>query len=84
MGRIPQTEIDRLKQVVPIQRLAAARGIKLRPHGALIRRCLQHLRKGGNESAVEPQFASLVLRDEGLIDAELLGDFRLVHAPPQA
>lgn len=33
MARIPQTEIDRLKHEVSIQRLAEAKGIKLRPHG---------------------------------------------------
>ncbi|MBF0548592.1 MAG: toprim domain-containing protein [Candidatus Riflebacteria bacterium] len=33
MPRIPPEEIERLKQEMPVQRLAEARGIKLSPHG---------------------------------------------------
>jgi DNA primase len=34
MGRIPETEIERIKQEVSVQRLAEARGIRLERHGA--------------------------------------------------
>jgi len=34
MGRIPESEIERLKREVSVERLAEARGIKLRRHGA--------------------------------------------------
>ena len=34
MARIPEVEIERLKQGVSVQRLAEARGIKLEQHGA--------------------------------------------------
>ena len=34
MARIPQDELDRLKREVAVERLAQARGVELRPHGA--------------------------------------------------
>lgn len=34
MARIPEDEIAQLKQAVSIERLAEARGIVLKPHGA--------------------------------------------------
>ena len=34
MARIPDEEIERLKQEVSLQRLAEARGVKLTRHGA--------------------------------------------------
>jgi DNA primase len=43
MARIPEGEIERLKQEVSVQRLAEARGVKLKRHGAdLIGRCPFH------------------------------------------
>lgn len=43
MARIPETEVERLKREVSVQRLAEARGIKLARHGAdLIGRCPFH------------------------------------------
>ncbi len=34
MARIPETELDRLKREIAVERLAAARGVELKPHGA--------------------------------------------------
>ena len=34
MARIPESEVERLKREVSVQRLAEARGIKLHRHGA--------------------------------------------------
>jgi DNA primase len=34
MGRIPEHEIERIKTEVSVERLAAARGIRLDRHGA--------------------------------------------------
>jgi DNA primase len=43
MARIPEAELDRLKRDVAVVRLAAARGIELKPHGGnLIGRCPFH------------------------------------------
>ena len=44
MARIPQEEIERLKHEVPLQRLAEARGVELRRHGAedLVGLCVFH------------------------------------------
>ena len=43
MARIPEQELERLKQEVPVDRLAQARGIKLKRHGAdLIGLCPFH------------------------------------------
>ena len=43
MARIPEAEVERLKQEVSLQRLVEARGIELRRHGAdLIGRCPFH------------------------------------------
>lgn len=43
MPRIPDTELERLKQTISLQRLAEARGVELRRHGAdLIGRCPFH------------------------------------------
>ena len=43
MARIPETELTRLKQEVSLQRLAEARGVELKPHGAdLIGLCPFH------------------------------------------
>ena len=43
MARIPAAELDRLKREIAVERLAAAAGIALRPHGAnLIGRCPFH------------------------------------------
>ena len=43
MARIPEVEIERIKQEVAVQRLAEARGIKLERHGAdLIGLCPFH------------------------------------------
>jgi len=37
MARIPDDEIERLKREVSLERLAEARGIKLKRHGADVR-----------------------------------------------
>jgi len=43
MARIPQEQIDRLKQEIPVQRLAETMGVKLKHHGAdLIGLCPFH------------------------------------------
>jgi DNA primase len=43
MARIPESEIERIKAEVSVQRLAEARGIKLERHGAdLIGLCPFH------------------------------------------
>jgi len=43
MPRIPESEIDRLKQEVSVQRLVEARGVELKPHGQdLVGRCPHH------------------------------------------
>jgi DNA primase catalytic core len=43
MARIPAAELERLKREIAVERLAAARGIELRPHGAnLIGLCPFH------------------------------------------
>ena len=43
MARIPESEIERLKREVSLERLAEARGIQLRRHGAdLIGLCPFH------------------------------------------
>jgi DNA primase catalytic core len=43
MARIPNTEVERLKQGVSVQRLVEARGVELKKHGAdLIGRCPFH------------------------------------------
>ncbi len=34
MARIPQDQLERLKQEVPLQRLAESQGVKLKRHGA--------------------------------------------------
>jgi hypothetical protein len=34
MARIPEAELERLKQEIAIERLATARGVELQPHGA--------------------------------------------------
>jgi DNA primase len=36
VARIPETELDRLKREVAIERLARARGVELKPHGATL------------------------------------------------
>ena len=46
MARIPDAVVERLKQEVSIERLAEARGIELKHHGAdLIGRCPLHADK---------------------------------------
>jgi DNA primase len=43
MARIPEEELERLKREVSVERLAAARGIDLKPHGTnLIGLCPFH------------------------------------------
>lgn len=43
MARIPQGDIDRIKQELSVQRLAEARGIELKRHGKeLLGRCPFH------------------------------------------
>ena len=43
MARIPDEQLERIKRDVPVERLAAARGVKLRRHGAdLIGLCPFH------------------------------------------
>jgi DNA primase len=43
MARIPESDIERLKREIPIERLVAAAGIELRKHGAdLVGRCPFH------------------------------------------
>ena len=46
MSRIPESEIEQLKQSVSLQRLAASAGVKLRKKGAdLVGRCPFHADK---------------------------------------
>jgi DNA primase len=44
MARIPEEEIERLKREVSVQRLAEARGVELKKHGAedLVGLCVFH------------------------------------------
>ena len=44
MARVAPEEIDRLKREVPLERLAASRGVELRKHGAqdLVGLCAFH------------------------------------------
>jgi DNA primase len=43
MSRIPSADIERLKQTIALERLAEARGVELKRHGAdLIGRCPFH------------------------------------------
>jgi DNA primase len=40
MARIPESEVERLKKEISVQRLAEARGVKLTRHGAdLLGKC---------------------------------------------
>jgi len=56
MARIPDDELERLKQDISIQRLAEGRGITLKRHGAdLIGLCPFH-----DDQEVDPEFWTAV------------------------
>jgi hypothetical protein len=46
MARIPEDEVERLKREVSVQRLAEARGIKLKRHGADLLVCARSMTTG--------------------------------------
>ena len=46
MARIPESEVERLKKEISVQRLAEARGIKLTRHGADLWACARSTTTG--------------------------------------